>query len=79
MPNRITLLVDDEWLKAIQALTAPIEDGEICEWLAIERHEFLPCQTCGTDVPEDVHKEELGFCVPCQHAYFDESGAGRNA
>ena len=71
MPNRITLLVDDEWLKAIQALTAPIEDGEICQWLAIERHEFLPCQTCGVDVQEDTHKEELGFCVPCQHAYFE--------
>jgi hypothetical protein len=73
MPNRITLLVDDEWLKAIQALTAPIEDGEICEWLAVENLPFLPCQTCGVDVPEEIHAEEMGFCVPCQHAYFEEA------
>ena len=33
--------------------------------------ETLPCQTCGTPVPADVHKEELGFCILCQHEYFD--------
>ena len=29
-----------------------------------------PCQTCGTGVDHDVWFEELGFCIPCQHAYF---------
>jgi hypothetical protein len=24
-------------------------------------------------VDADIHAEELGFCVPCQHAYFDHS------
>jgi hypothetical protein len=73
MPKRITLLVDDLWLDALRKTTDQLEDGEICEWLAIEDVPFLPCQTCGTDVPEDIHKEELGFCVPCQHAYFEEA------
>jgi hypothetical protein len=72
MPKRITLLVDDAWLDALRKTTEPVEGGEICEWLAIEDVPFLPCRTCGTDVPEDVHAEELGFCVPCQHAYFEE-------
>lgn len=79
MPKRITLLVDDGWHYAINTMIAEVQDGEICEVLAVENLPFLPCQTCGTDVPEDIHAEELGFCVPCQHAYFDESGADRNA
>jgi hypothetical protein len=35
----------------------------------------LPCRNfghCGTDVDEDIWHEELGFCVPCQHKYFNE-------
>lgn len=33
----------------------------------------LPCDTCGTPVDKDIHKEELGFCVDCQHEYFKEN------
>jgi hypothetical protein len=32
-----------------------------------------PCDTCkAVLVDADTYKEELGFCVECQHAYFDE-------
>lgn len=31
-----------------------------------------PCRECGTPVPFHTHREELGFCQPCQSAYFDE-------
>jgi hypothetical protein len=30
-----------------------------------------PCRECGTPVPFHTHREELGFCQPCQSAYFD--------
>lgn len=33
----------------------------------------MPCQTCGTPVDTDTWHEELGFCIPCQHDYFDHS------
>jgi hypothetical protein len=33
----------------------------------------LPCQTCGTPVPADIHAEELGYCQPCQAEYFDST------
>jgi len=32
----------------------------------------LPCIDCGDLVDRATYKEELGFCVPCQHRYFDE-------
>jgi rRNA maturation endonuclease Nob1 len=32
----------------------------------------LPCVDCGVLVDRSTHKEELGFCVSCQHKYFDE-------
>lgn len=32
----------------------------------------LPCVSCAVLVDRSTHKEELGFCVPCQHKYFDE-------
>jgi hypothetical protein len=32
---------------------------------------FLPCQTCSVAVPDDVWREELGYCQPCQAQYFD--------
>jgi hypothetical protein len=32
----------------------------------------LPCIDCGDLVERPTWKEELGFCVPCQHRYFDE-------
>lgn len=34
---------------------------------------YLPCQTCAKPVPDDVWREELGFCQPCQADYFDHS------
>jgi len=34
---------------------------------------FKGCDKCGEPVKADIHKEELGFCIPCQHAYFDHS------
>ena len=35
-----------------------------------------PCQNCGVGVPSDVWAEELGFCVPCQHEYFEHAETG---
>ena len=38
-----------------------------------------PCHNCEVAVPSDVWVEELGFCVPCQHEFFDhlpEGGCG---
>lgn len=32
----------------------------------------LPCTECDTPVDALTYIEELGFCVPCQHAYFTE-------
>jgi hypothetical protein len=73
MPKRITLLVDEDWYHTIKNVISEVYDNEICEILAVEEVEFMPCNTCGTDVPADIHAEELGFCVPCQHAYFQEA------
>jgi hypothetical protein len=39
MSKKITLLVDEEWLKAIQNLTSDIYEGEVCQWLSIEEGE----------------------------------------
>lgn len=36
----------------------------------------MPCQNCGVGVPSDVWAEELGFCVPCQHEFFDHLPEG---
>jgi len=33
-----------------------------------------PCIECGEPVAFHTHKEEMGFCLACQHAYFDEGG-----
>jgi hypothetical protein len=73
MPKRITLLVDEGWHYAINTMIAEVQDGEICEVLTIEDVPNLPCRTCGTDVEPDIYLTELGFCVPCQHAYFEET------
>jgi len=35
---------------------------------------YKECDKCGTPVKADIHAEELGFCVECQHAYFDHEG-----
>ena len=34
--KKITLLVDEEWLEAINNLTQDVYDGETCTWLSIE-------------------------------------------
>jgi hypothetical protein len=34
---------------------------------------FKDCDKCGEPILADVHKEELGMCVECSHAYFDHS------
>lgn len=36
MSKKISLLVDDEWLEAINKLTLDVYDGEVCVWLSIE-------------------------------------------
>lgn len=37
--KKITLLVDEEWLEAIDNLTREVYDGEVCTWLSIEEVE----------------------------------------
>jgi hypothetical protein len=56
--------VEADWVEAVQMKSA------------VEPFATKPCQTCGTPVDADIHAEELGFCVPCQHAYFDHSDEG---
>jgi len=61
---------DDETLEAIEwKFSMPEGEDRI---LPYKKPVTLPCQTCGVAVDRDTHKEELGFCVPCQHDYFDE-------
>ena len=36
MLREITLVVDNEWFKAISNLTSDVYDGETCEWLRVE-------------------------------------------
>lgn len=33
--KKITLIVDDEWYKAIVNLTNDVHDGETCRWLNV--------------------------------------------
>lgn len=60
-------------------MTCPRHDGnfdcapfcDICEGnQEYEYTGYLPCQTCRTPVPDDVWREELGYCQPCQADYF---------
>jgi hypothetical protein len=32
---------------------------------------LTPCNVCGTMIPTDIHREELGFCVDCSNDYFN--------
>jgi hypothetical protein len=35
-----------------------------------------PCDTCQAVLLDaDIYETELGFCVECQHAYFEEGNA----
>jgi hypothetical protein len=50
-----------------------VENEEAMKLLSARlKSNTLPCQTCGKPVDEDTYEEELGFCVPCQHDYFDQ-------
>jgi DNA-directed RNA polymerase subunit RPC12/RpoP len=31
-----------------------------------------PCINCGTSVPSEIHQEEGGYCVDCQHKLFND-------
>jgi hypothetical protein len=46
------------------ALIEKIRDAEIS---------YTPCDECGDLVLTDIHAEELGFCVYCSHAYYDQA------
>jgi hypothetical protein len=36
-------------------------------------NETLPCQACNNvQINKDIYVEELGFCVDCSHAYFNQ-------
>jgi rubrerythrin len=60
----------DELVRSVDIITKAVEqiEEQVKDLIA----EPLPCIDCGTLVDRSTHKEELGFCVPCQHKYFDE-------
>lgn len=33
---KITLVVDEEWLKVIEKVTADPYEGEVCTWVSVE-------------------------------------------
>ena len=33
---RIELLVDEEWFKVIDKLTADVHEGEVCQWIRVD-------------------------------------------
>lgn len=35
--RKITLVVDDEWYKAIVNLTNDVYEGETCKWVSVEK------------------------------------------
>lgn len=51
------------------------DDAEIIETAKhyFDLCETKPCIKCQTAVKSDTWSEEMGFCVPCQHAYFNEA------
>lgn len=54
------------------------EDEAYCYKCDPTLNETMPCQTCGTPVDTDTWHEELGFCIPCQHDYFDHNDEETN-
>jgi hypothetical protein len=60
----------EELANQIEVMTKVVEHIE--EQVKDLINEPLPCIDCGDLVDRATHKEELGFCVPCQHRYFDE-------
>ena len=79
------MLTTDEFLDAIKTRynrtehnAYPFAVGYLWETLTLEQQEKVaehlsntPCNVCETPVKTDIHKEELGMCVECSHAYFD--------
>jgi hypothetical protein len=59
----------DELVTKIEVITKAVEQIE--EQVADLINDPLPCIDCGVLVDRATHKEELGFCIPCQHYYFD--------
>lgn len=47
------------------------EQGSLV-WSVIDSG-LTPCYICQTPIDSDIHKEELGMCLPCSNAYYDEA------
>jgi hypothetical protein len=60
----------DQLVSQVEVITKAVEQIE--EQVKDLINDPLPCVDCKTLVDRATHKEELGFCVPCQHKYFDE-------
>jgi rRNA maturation endonuclease Nob1 len=60
----------DQLVSQVGVITKAVEQIE--EQVKDLINDPLPCVDCETLVDRATHKEELGFCVPCQHRYFDE-------
>jgi len=60
----------DELVRTVEIITKAVEQIE--EQVKDLIGDPLPCIDCGDLVDRATHKEELGFCVPCQHHYFSE-------
>ena len=60
----------DELARQVEVITKAVEQIE--EQVKDLINDPLPCVDCEALVDRATHKEELGFCVPCQHKYFDE-------
>jgi hypothetical protein len=60
----------NELVRSVDVITKAVEQIE--EQVKDLIGDPLPCIDCGDLVDRATHKEELGFCVPCQHHYFSE-------
>lgn len=47
------------------------EQGSLV-WSVIDSG-LTPCDKCQTLIDSDTHAEELGMCLSCSNAYFDEA------
>jgi len=48
--KKITLVVDEKWLEAINNLTNDVYEDETCTWLSVEDYDL--CDECG-----EIHDE----------------------
>ena len=37
-----------------------------------ESNGLLPCRECGVMIDDDVYAEEMGMCIDCSNAYYQE-------